>query len=474
MHKRVSLCIVYLSYLSIAAGFDYVLWSSKSAKYVCNYGNLQDVISTASNESPLVVLRIDSFSLPAFNRYIDAYGSQSSKSLLADDMERASLRNLIHRTKPVLIPLSLIGNQSTEYRMPVLIYDVLSYEAVNNVLSEINRRYSQYLKVLSSNKAFVIEENKIRHKRVSSDLKFPEVEELNNPRTNGEWDPKYNHQSDAAAAATVALPMPVVLPPWNVTNSPVTKVPVDRCLLYLEALRFVLWKKAPEKAFSSLIVNASEGANTFDWDPSYVMCLKQNNTVGEVRFHVVIKLKNPVSTPAEEKKAFSVEGVIDFELLLSADYLHYWRLVEVTLKQDLKISKAKGDFLKNDITVKTQSSNNTKFMDVVSVYQYSYACSSTQAVFFASDDPNYAVGIGFINIQMDLGVYRNEEEKAFWFGKDVSDCVGSFSTGSWMGIISSLVMITILMFGYLMLRSVQTVDRFDDPKQKQIVINFKE
>uniref|UniRef100_A0A0N5A8X7 Ac45-VOA1_TM domain-containing protein n=1 Tax=Syphacia muris TaxID=451379 RepID=A0A0N5A8X7_9BILA len=43
-----------------------------------------------------------------------------------------------------------------------------------------------------------------------------------------------------------------------------------------------------------------------------------------------------------------------------------------------------------------------------------------------------------------------------------------------MGIVCSFVLVSILMFGYLMLQSVQTMDRFDDPKQKQIVINFKE
>ncbi|CAO4377276.1 unnamed protein product [Caenorhabditis nigoni] len=58
--------------------------------------------------------------------------------------------------------------------------------------------------------------------------------------------------------------------------------------------------------------------------------------------------------------------------------------------------------------------------------------------------------------------------------RELLDCTGTFSAGSWMGIISALVLIGGLIFGYVMLQSVQTMDRFDDPKQKQIVINVRE
>ncbi len=60
------------------------------------------------------------------------------------------------------------------------------------------------------------------------------------------------------------------------------------------------------------------------------------------------------------------------------------------------------------------------------------------------------------------------------FSRNVQDCVGTFSVGSWMGILVAIVLATVLMFGFLMLNAVQTMDRFDDPKQKQILINVKE
>lgn len=71
---------------------------------------------------------------------------------------------------------------------------------------------------------------------------------------------------------------------------------------------------------------------------------------------------------------------------------------------------------------------------------------------------------------MDLGLTNRRAV----FGYYVTDCVGTFSAGSWMGIIVAVVFASILLFGYLMVQSIQTMDRFDDPKQKQIVINFKE
>lgn len=43
-----------------------------------------------------------------------------------------------------------------------------------------------------------------------------------------------------------------------------------------------------------------------------------------------------------------------------------------------------------------------------------------------------------------------------------------------MGIVVVLILLAVLSFGYLMLNSVQTMDRFDDPKQKQLIINAKE
>ncbi|ESO11928.1 hypothetical protein HELRODRAFT_71445 [Helobdella robusta] len=51
-----------------------------------------------------------------------------------------------------------------------------------------------------------------------------------------------------------------------------------------------------------------------------------------------------------------------------------------------------------------------------------------------------------------------------------NDCVGFFTIGIWMFLISAAILITILLFGVTMLMSINTMDRYDDPKGKSITI----
>ncbi|ELU03158.1 hypothetical protein CAPTEDRAFT_223026 [Capitella teleta] len=55
-----------------------------------------------------------------------------------------------------------------------------------------------------------------------------------------------------------------------------------------------------------------------------------------------------------------------------------------------------------------------------------------------------------------------------------NDCVGFFTIPIWTGIITTLLLVSILTFGVLMLLSIQTMDRFDDPKGKAITVNVVE
>lgn len=79
------------------------------------------------------------------------------------------------------------------------------------------------------------------------------------------------------------------------------------------------------------------------------------------------------------------------------------------------------------------------------------------------------------NIQFQpFGAVRNVTNSTVAFSSRVNDCVGYFSVGTWMGILVSMLLGTVLIAAFLMLNSIQTMDRFDDPRQKQIVINSKE
>ncbi|XP_060570834.1 V-type proton ATPase subunit S1-like [Ruditapes philippinarum] len=61
-----------------------------------------------------------------------------------------------------------------------------------------------------------------------------------------------------------------------------------------------------------------------------------------------------------------------------------------------------------------------------------------------------------------------------YFTSDVWDCVEFFTIPIWMGIITTLLLLTILFYGITMIANITTMDRFDDPKGKTITITVNE
>lgn len=51
-----------------------------------------------------------------------------------------------------------------------------------------------------------------------------------------------------------------------------------------------------------------------------------------------------------------------------------------------------------------------------------------------------------------------------------SDCAGFFSSGIWMGLVTSLLMVLVLTYGLHMIMQLRTMDRFDDPKGPTISV----
>ncbi|KAM9828556.1 V-type proton ATPase subunit S1b isoform 1-T1 [Syngnathus typhle] len=51
-----------------------------------------------------------------------------------------------------------------------------------------------------------------------------------------------------------------------------------------------------------------------------------------------------------------------------------------------------------------------------------------------------------------------------------SDCAGFFTPGIWMGLLTSLLLLTIFVYGLHMIMQVNTMDRFDDPKGPSISV----
>ena len=53
---------------------------------------------------------------------------------------------------------------------------------------------------------------------------------------------------------------------------------------------------------------------------------------------------------------------------------------------------------------------------------------------------------------------------------DAWDCVGFFSIGVWASLLVTLLAVIVLTIGLFVLSDIKTMDRFDDPKGKSIMI----
>lgn len=56
----------------------------------------------------------------------------------------------------------------------------------------------------------------------------------------------------------------------------------------------------------------------------------------------------------------------------------------------------------------------------------------------------------------------------------MDDCVAFFSAGIWMTLLTLLIVVGVILSGVVMLSNMSTVNRFDDPREKQLVITAKE
>lgn len=67
-----------------------------------------------------------------------------------------------------------------------------------------------------------------------------------------------------------------------------------------------------------------------------------------------------------------------------------------------------------------------------------------------------------------------ENDKITRFADSTNDCVGFFSPAIWGALFVVIILVTILSTGLTMIMDIRTMDRFDDPKGKTIIINTQE
>ncbi|KRX95823.1 RNA-binding protein squid, partial [Trichinella pseudospiralis] len=102
---------------------------------------------------------------------------------------------------------------------------------------------------------------------------------------------------------------------------------------------------------------------------------------------------------------------------------------------------------------------------------FAYACRKPRALMIpTSREAKFQYGIAFLKLQVQP--FRAPRRNGFT--DNIDDCTPFFTAEVWMSLISVFVIFSITVFGVSMVSSLKTMDRFDDPKGKSLVINFKE
>ncbi|CAJ0931251.1 unnamed protein product, partial [Mesorhabditis belari] len=461
---RVPLGIALLCH--VVFSYDAVLFSN-SQELSAETPSLESLISGASAEHPLIFLVEPDFTIGLFNKHASVYQADGKASPLAQMVREAKYSAQRHLDATYEVPNAQAVSQTGEYQNGASTYLVsaddwsLLEELSANVLSKVN----SFTAVLANSEA--VTQSQGRVKRLSSDVEGERGERA------------------ADADPTVRGSLPVTIPPYNRTslNGGLQPMTNRSCLLYMEGISIIATKIQGEvpSGYPAGVATISGENGTFYYEDGDVICATQENRLDNGIFTFVVRLSftDSVTGTNVNGQQFTVPGGqnISFRLVFKEDVQFYWALDSFTLLTDIKIAVAEGGkgFIDKETSTDVTKFGNASgigYMGVNGVVGYSWNCGDSAAAWFPTKDDSVRIGIAFHNFQVQL---RNiHADKSFFFDRQVVDCVPTFSTGSLMGIISALIMLSIFIFGFLMLNSVQTMDRFDDPKQKQILINVRE
>ncbi|XP_028308786.1 V-type proton ATPase subunit S1b [Gouania willdenowi] len=126
-------------------------------------------------------------------------------------------------------------------------------------------------------------------------------------------------------------------------------------------------------------------------------------------------------------------------------------------------------------TVELRMNGSTaSFVGNRSIYapvEYSFHCQSVTSLrdaLLVQDSLDFNVSdwnLNFVDFQIQGFGLSNKTNFSY-----ASDCAGFFTAGIWMGLVSSLLMLLIFVYGLHMIMQVNTMDRFDDPKGPSISV----
>ncbi|KAM4571361.1 V-type proton ATPase subunit S1-like [Fundulus diaphanus] len=188
---------------------------------------------------------------------------------------------------------------------------------------------------------------------------------------------------------------------------------------------------------------------------------------------LIISLSSPpeVIDLAAETPTLSGSMCNDTNSMLVLDFANY--TLSFTMSQRFYPVSARKWFTLDSVQLRVKSTGQTgSFIGSRGIYapaEYSFRCQSVSSFRDALLIPNNQNAtqwrLNFIDFQIQGFGLSNGTNFSY-----ASDCAGFFSAGIWMGLITSLLMLLIFVYGLHMIMQLNTMDRFDDPKGPSISV----
>jgi len=241
-----------------------------------------------------------------------------------------------------------------------------------------------------------------------------------------------------------------------------TSISVDEghCRLYAKNIKFFKLEGEDKSQKKTIIYVEGKHLNVLSnsTDPP---CGNRNKTETEGR----IELEYQNITDDQGNPALDT-----FILTWTIQYLKrfgWWEVTELNMT-------AMGPVTNNEEIRANFTGAVMKSMAIGAASNFSYACSKPNKLYFnigGKDKPTYGLQFEYLSIQPFAYIGKN---KNFTFTENVDDCVAFFSAEVWMYLTTLLIFVSVILFGVIMLANMTTVNRFDDPKAKALVISAKD
>ncbi|CAB3405931.1 unnamed protein product [Caenorhabditis bovis] len=441
--------------IAAVSAYDAVYFSNKLD---VSKTKIEDVLKSASKEEPVVFIVNPDFTLGQFSVKANAYSTEPSDDFLVKTVKGSRFHGVEYFANQLYTDSAKVITSSDQFTAGASVYIIAGEEwiSMEQLAEELISKIDNSVAVITSSDAISHDKNRV--KRVATS----EMEEGATGNTGSTGSP---NKPDKYVA------MPLILPPYNQSDYPDVKPKANlTCLFYLEGLTVVVAQNNG-KTVDYVPATIREANVTWGYADGDVSC--PTGTIGEFKFRVRLNTAGEIPGTLNKDTYYTIPGnsPIEFTLTITGDLFGYWKLTDAVL-HTITISGSK--FKSVTVDEKTIGKVETQFSGIESVAGWSLACGQSQAIFFPTSDESVKVGISLYNTQIQTFNLLDHWTERARFTLQVEDCTGTFSPGSWMGIVASLTLVAGLLFGYLMLQSVQTMDRFDDPKHKQIVINVRE